>query len=209
MSQAPETDPRGSVKSPLDLAGGLFLVVLAVIGFAGAFNLPTGTLSGIGSGLLPKTLAVLVAAFGVLLIVHAFLFEGDRLEQWHLRGPLFVLGGVVVFALLIRGSTLTFGDIFGIPVLATVKVPGLGLIVAGPLAVIISAFADRSTRPVEIVVYAVVITLLSGLLFKEFLNLPIPFDPMGLIPAPIDNAYAGARSAILLGIAAVKNLFTF
>jgi hypothetical protein len=209
MSQAPETGPRGSVKSPLDLAGGLFLVVLAVIGFAGAFNLPTGTLSGIGSGLLPKTLAVLVAAFGVLLIVHAFLFEGDRLEQWHLRGPLFVLGGVVVFALLIRGSTLTFGDIFGIPVLATVKVPGLGLIVAGPLAVIISAFADRSTRPVEIVVYAVVITLLSGLLFKEFLNLPIPFDPMGLIPAPIDNAYAGARSAILLGIAAVKNLFTF
>ncbi|HEY7552134.1 MAG TPA: hypothetical protein VH913_21740, partial [Hyphomicrobiaceae bacterium] len=68
MSQAPETDPRGSVKSPLDLAGGLFLVVLAVIGFAGAFNLPTGTLSGIGSGLLPKTLAVLIAAFGVLLI---------------------------------------------------------------------------------------------------------------------------------------------
>jgi hypothetical protein len=209
MSQAPETGPGGPVKSPLDLAGGLFLVALAVIGFAGAFNLPTGTLSGIGSGLLPKTVAVLIAAFGVLLIVHAFLFEGDRLEQWHLRGPLFVLGGVVAFALFIRGSTLTFGDIFGIPVLATVKVPGLGLIVAGPLAVIISAFADRSTRPVEIVVYAVVITLLSGLLFKEFLNLPIPFDPAGLIPAPIDSAYAGARSAILYGLAAIKNLFTF
>jgi hypothetical protein len=209
MSQAPETGPRGSVKSPLDLAGGLFLVVLAVIGFAGAFNLPTGTLSGIGSGLLPKTLAVLIAVFGVLLIVHAFLYEGDRLERWHLRGALFVLGGVVVFALFIRGSTLIFGDIFGIPVLATVKVPGLGLIVAGPLAVIISAFADRSTRPVEIVVYAVAITLLSGLLFKELLNLPIPFDPAGLIPAPVDNAYAEARSAILHGFAAVKNLFTF
>ena len=209
MSQAPETGPRGSVKSPLDLAGGLFLVALAVIGFAGAFNLPTGTLSGIGSGPVPQTVEVLIAAFGVLLIANAFLYEGDRLEQWHLRGPLFVLGGVVAFALLIRGSTLTFGDIFGIPVLATVKVPGLGLIVAGPLAVIISAFADRSTRPVEIVVYAVVITLLSGLLFKEFLNLPIPFDPAGLIPAPIDNAYAGARSVILHGVAAVKNLFTF
>ncbi|MBO0763552.1 MAG: tripartite tricarboxylate transporter TctB family protein [Hyphomicrobiaceae bacterium] len=209
MSQAPQTGSRGPVKSPLDLAGGLFLLALAVIGFAGAYNLPTGTLSGIGSGLLPKTLALLIAAFGLLLIVHAFLYEGDHLEQWHLRGPLYVLGGVVVFALLIRGSTLTFGGIFGVPVLATVKVPGLGLIVAGPLAVIVSAFADRTTRPVEIVVYSLVITLLSGLLFKEFLNLPIPFDPVGLVPASIDNAYAEVRSAILHGLATFKNLFTF
>jgi hypothetical protein len=209
MSQAPQTGPRGSVKSPLDLAGGLFLLALAVIGFAGAFNLPTGTLSGIGSGLLPKTLAVLIACFGLLLIMHAFLYEGDRLEQWHLRGPLFVLGGVVVFALLIRVSELHFGGILGIPLLATVKLPGLGLIAAGPLSVIISAFADRTTRPVEIVVYSVIITLLSGLLFKEFLNLPIPFDPVGLIPAPIDSAYEEARSAILHGLSAVKNLFTF
>jgi hypothetical protein len=209
MSQAPRTGPRGPVRSPLDFAGGLFLLVLAVVGFAGAFNLPTGTLSGIGSGLLPKTLAVLIAAFGVLLVVQGFLFEGDSLEQWHLRGPVYVLGSVVVFALVIRGSTLNFGGILGIPLLATVKVPSLGLIIAGPLAVIIAAFADKSTRPVEIVVYSVVITLLSGLMFKELLNLPIPFDPAGLIPAPIDDAYAGTRSAIIHGLAAIKNVFAY
>src|SRR5262245_47977129 len=99
---------RGLVKSPLDCAGGVFLLALAALGFAGAFNLPTGTLSGIGSGLLPKTVAILVAAFGVLLIAQSLLFEGDTLERWHLRGPVFVLGAVVVFALLIRGSTLNF-----------------------------------------------------------------------------------------------------
>jgi hypothetical protein len=204
-----EADTRGPVKSPLDFAGGLFLLAIAVLGFGGAFNLPTGTLSGIGSGLLPKTLAVLVGAFGVLLMVQGLLFEGDRLERWNLRGPVFVLGAVLVFALLIRGSTLNFGGILGIPLLATVKVPGLGLVVAGPLAVIISAFADKSTRPVEIVVYAVIITMLSGLMFKELLNLPIPFDPAGLIPAPIDDGYAGVRSAIVHGIAAIKNLFAY
>ena len=180
-----------------------------MLGFGGAFNLPTGTLSGIGSGLLPKTLAVLVGAFGVLLMVQGLLYEGDRLERWNLRGPVFVLGAVLVFALLIRGSTVNFGGVLGIPLLATVKVPGLGLVVAGPLAVIISAFADKSTRPVEIVVYAVIITMLSGLMFKELLNLPIPFDPAGLIPAPIDDGYAGARSAIVHGIAAIKNLFAY
>jgi hypothetical protein len=204
MSRAQES---GAVRSPVDLAGGVFLLALAALGFAGGFNLPTGTLSGIGSGLLPKTVAVLIGAFGVLLIVQGLLFEGSRLEQWHLRGPVYVLGSVLVFALLIRGSTLNFGGVLGIPLLATIKVPGLGLIVAGPLAVIVSAFADKSTRPAEIAIYSVVITLLCGLLFKEALNLPIPFDPAGLIPEPINSVYAGAKSAIAHTFGLAKNLF--
>ena len=201
-----EASSRGLARSPLDVAGGLFLLALAVLGFAGGFNLPTGTLSGIGSGLLPKTVAVLIGAFGVLLIVQGLLFEGDRLEQWHLRGPVFVLGAVVLFALVIRGSTLNFGGIFGIPVLASVKLPGLGLIVAGPLAVIVSSFAERSTRPLEVVLFAVVMTVLSGILFKELLNLPIPFDPAGLVPEPLYTAYTGTKSAIAHAVVAIKNL---
>jgi hypothetical protein len=197
---------RGLVKSPLDVAGGLFLLALAVIGFAGGFNLPTGTLSGIGSGLLPKSVAILIGVFGVLLIVQGLLVEGDRLEQWHMRGPVFVLGAVVLFALIIRGSTLNFGGIFGIPVLATVKIPGLGLVVAGPLSVIVSSFAEKSTRPLEIAIFAVVMTLLCGLLFKELLNLPIPFDPSGLVPEPLNAAYAGFKSAIASAFGAAKNL---
>src|SRR5262245_1084244 len=204
-----EASSSGLVRSPLDVGGGLFLLALAVLGFGGGFNLPTGTLSGIGSGLLPKSVAVLIAAFGVLLIVQGLLFQGDRLEQWHLRGPVFVLGAVVLFAIVIRGSTLNFGGILGFPLLASIKVPGLGLIVAGPLAVIVSSLAEKSTRLLEIVVFAVVMTLVCGVLFKELLNLPIPFDPVGLIPAPVDNAYAAAKTAIVHGLAAVKNLFTF
>jgi hypothetical protein len=46
-------------------------------------------------------------------------------------------------------------------------------------------------------------------MFKELLNLPIPFDPAGLIPAPIDDGYAALRSAISHGIAAIKNLFAY
>ena len=46
--------------------------------------------------------------------------------------------------MLIRGSTLKFGGSLGIPLLFSVKVPALGLIVAGPLAVLVSAFADAT-----------------------------------------------------------------
>jgi Tripartite tricarboxylate transporter TctB family len=205
MSREPA--PRGLVKSPLDVAGGLFLLALAVIGFAGGFNLPTGTLSGIGSGLLPKTVALLIGAFGVFLVVQGLLVDGDSLEKWHLRGPVFVLGAVLLFAMVIRGSTLNFGGVLGVPVLASVQVPALGLIVAGPLAVIVSALAEKSTRPLEIVVFATVMTVLSGILFKELLNLPIPFDPAGLVPESINAGYVGIKSAIAHAFAAAKNLF--
>src|SRR5262245_66047802 len=119
MTSQSARDRAGPVRSPLDLAGGLFLIGLAALGFAGGYNLPFGTLSGIGSGLLPKVVVTLVAAFGVLLIAQAFVFDGDRVERWHLRGPVFVLGAVLVFAMLIRGSTLTLGGFAGLPAVAS------------------------------------------------------------------------------------------
>jgi hypothetical protein len=209
-SQAPgnpaDDGRRGAIKSPLDFGGGLFLIAIAALGFGGAFDLPFGKLSGIGSGLMPKVVAVLVGAFGALLVAQALILEGDRLERWHLRGPIFVLGAVLVFAVVIRGSNLNFGGFAGLPVLATVKIPALGLVVAGPLAVMIASLADPGTRPREIAVFAVVMTLLSGLLFKELLNLPIPFDPAGLIPDPVNSAYVGVKSAIGQVFAGIKNL---
>jgi putative tricarboxylic transport membrane protein len=206
MSQPPEVRPRGLVKSPFDFAGGLFLLGLAALGFAGGFNLPTGTLSSIGSGLVPKAVAVMVAAFGALLVVQALLVEGDRLERWHLRGPVFVLGAVCVFAMVTRGSTLSFGGFAGIPYVGSIDIPPLGLIVSGPLTVVISSLAAKDTKPKEIAVYAVVLTLVCGLLFKELLNLPIPYDPAGLVPEPINDAYAGAKSAVNHAFEIVKNL---
>jgi hypothetical protein len=204
---APATDSRGLVKSPFDLAGGLFLLGLAALGLAGGFNLPFGTLSGIGSGLMPRVVSIMVGAFGILLIVQAFLIHGDRLERWHLRGPVFVLGAVLAFAMVIRGSTLNFGGFWGIPLVASVRVPPLGLIVAGPLAVIIASFADKDTRLGEIMIFAVVLLLLSGLLFKEMLNLPIPFDPAGIIPSFINDAYVGLKQGISRFFVGIRNLF--
>ncbi len=141
-----------------------------------------------------------------MLVIQAFLAEGERLERWHLRGPVFVLGAVLVFAVVIRGSTLNLGGLAGIPVIASVKVPPLGLIIAGPLAVIVSGFASDETRFLEIAVFGVVMTLLSGLLFKELLGLPIPFDPAGIVPDFVNHAYEGIRSAVGQVISSIKQL---
>src|SRR5262245_66124826 len=97
------------IKSQLDLAAGLLLIGLALIGYFGSLGLRFGQLTSVGPGLLPRSVAVLIGAFGAGLVLMSFLSVGPRLERWHLRGPFFVLGSVVVFALTIRGSTLTLG----------------------------------------------------------------------------------------------------
>jgi hypothetical protein len=176
MTEAPSDRAQSSspIRSPVDFAGGLFLIAIAAVGYLGAFTLPFGQLSGIGSGLLPKVVAVLVAAFGVVLLLQSLVASSDRLEAWAVRGSIMVLGSVVVFAFTIR----TFG-----------------LVVAGPLCFIVAALADRDTRPVVVVVSAIVATIACGFLFKEVVNLPIPFDPMSIL-GPLHAPYEALKAAI-------------
>jgi putative tricarboxylic transport membrane protein len=150
-----------------EVAAGLFMIGLAAVAWIGGYGLNFGQLSGIGPGLMPKVTATIVAVFGLMLILQGFTSVRDKMEAWSVRGMFFVLGAVLVFAAAVRP---------------------LGLLVAGPLAVIISGLADKDSRIVELVIYAIVMTMLCGLMFKEALGLPIPFDPLGLM-GPLNDLY--------------------
>jgi Tripartite tricarboxylate transporter TctB family len=169
---------RGLLKSPQDFAAGLFLLVFAIILYSQAYQLKFGQLRGIGPGLMPQVTALLLALAGVALVVQSFVSHGSKLDRWSLRGPLFVLGAVCLFAATIRGASFTS---MTLPYLGTIPlnitIPSLGLVVSGPLAVIVSGFADKDTRWFELLVYAVVITTLCIGLFKFALRLPIPLAP--------------------------------
>ena len=104
----------------------------------------------------PKGLAVLLGLLGALLVLDAVLEGGLPLERWSIRGPLFVLGALVAFGLTIRP---------------------LGLVVAGPLAVVISAFASNEVRWGETLVFGALMTAFCIALFKFALGLPIPLAP--------------------------------
>ncbi len=150
---------RGLLKSPQDFGAGVFLLAIAALGFFGGFNLSSGTLNAIGPGMVPKAVAVMVAAFGVFLILQSLLVKGELLERWSIRQPFFVLGAVLLFALTIRP---------------------FGLVVAGPLAMIVSSFAEPGTKLATIVIYAVIMTVFCVILFKILLGLPIPILPAGI-----------------------------
>jgi putative tricarboxylic transport membrane protein len=143
----------GIFKSTQELGAGLFLIAVALLGFYLALELPRGTLRAMGPGMLPQSLAVLVALGGVGLVLTSIFSEGPALERWSLRGPFFIFGGIVIFSLLIR----TFG-----------------LAVAGPVSMIFGTMASTEFNWKEATIFSIVLTAVCILLFKTLLRLPIP-----------------------------------
>jgi putative tricarboxylic transport membrane protein len=144
---------RGRVRSPRDLLAGACLVALALFALLGGARLEGGTLRAMGPGMLPRAVASAIGVAGLLLVGFAFLRRGPPLGRWPVRGPLFITLAVVAFALTIRS---------------------VGLVVAGPLVVLVSGAAASDVRPRELVVFAVVMTALCVGLFRYVLGLPIP-----------------------------------
>ena len=145
-----------SLKGPQDFAAGIFIICIATVGIVGSLGLNYTTSTGVGPGMMPKSTGTILVALGLVLIINSLFRRGQGLDRWSIRGLVFVLGSALVFAWTIRP---------------------LGLIVAGPLAVIISAFADRDTRIIEVMIFGFGMTFACIALFSWGLGLPIPIWP--------------------------------
>lgn len=154
------------VRSTQDLAAGIFMIALAALALILSSDLPSGTLRQLGPGMLPKAFAWICAALGALVVLNSFRFNGERLSGISFRNVLFVMGGVCVFALTIRG--FDFGPI---------SIPSLGLLVSGPLVMLIAGMAADDRRPVELLIFTACMSAACIALFKYGLNLPIPLAP--------------------------------
>jgi putative tricarboxylic transport membrane protein len=141
------------VRAPRNLAAGLGLIALAGVALQATARLDVGRLRAMGPGMLPRSVAALVALSGLLLVAASFLRDGPPLGRWRLRGPLLVSLAVLGFAATIRS---------------------VGLVVAGPLVVIVGGAAAPDFRWKELVAFAVVVTAACVALFRYALGLPIP-----------------------------------
>ncbi|MDR2240663.1 MAG: tripartite tricarboxylate transporter TctB family protein [Zoogloeaceae bacterium] len=140
-----------------NLLGGLLMIAIAVIAVVQGSALSIGSLRHIGPGMVPMTLAAFLGLIGVVLILSWWRGrERVGTGRWPLRGPVFILGAAVVFGLTVRP---------------------LGLSVAGPLLVVIAAFASAETRWKEIIIFSVCMMLFCLGLFRYALTLPIPVAP--------------------------------
>lgn len=144
---------RRAIRAPQDLVAGLALIAFAGFVIWAVSGLRQGTLLVTGPAMVPRWVAVAIGILGLVHVALAFLRDGAPLERWHLRGPVFVGGGMIAFALAINS---------------------LGFAVAAPLAMLIGSFAMPSMPRVELAVFTAGLTIFCLLLFRYLLDQPIP-----------------------------------
>ncbi len=72
------SERRVAVASPQDFAAGAFLIALGAFAFWAAGDLRMGTLRSMGPGMLPKSLAVITAGLGVILLLQSLKVAAPR-----------------------------------------------------------------------------------------------------------------------------------
>ena len=147
------------IKSEKDFWSGLMFLLVG-IGFAiGAMNYSFGSSARPGPAYFPFGLGVLTAILGALLLFKALTIEsegGDKIGDWAWK-PLCVIVGAVA----------SFGWVL----------PHLGMFIALPILVIVSALAGDEFHLKDAIINAIVLTIGSWVIFIWGLNLIIPLWP--------------------------------
>lgn len=147
------------IKSQKDFWSGLMFIAVGV-GFAwGALNYSFGSSARPGPAYFPFGLGVLLAVLGALVLFKALTIEvegGDPIGAWAWK-PL----GIIAL------SVASFGWIL----------PHLGMVIALPILVIISAWAGDEFHWGEALLNAAILTGFSWVIFIWGLSLTIPLWP--------------------------------
>jgi len=144
------------VRAPQDYYGGLVLVLLATFALVASAELPGQRGFAFGPGTAPRLFATLLAACGIGILILGAVSDGPAIEKYKLRGPIYVIGAICLFAAMIRP---------------------LGLVVSSFLTFVLAIMGSSEMKWVESVVGAVVMTLFCVLLFVYLLNLPFQLWP--------------------------------
>lgn len=163
------TTPRESAKqstdrrrlAPQDILGGLAMIAIGLYALWLISGLATGQAMRMGPGYIPRLLCWLVIGFGAIVVVTGFVKgQGKRIESWSLRGPIFLLGSIILFGLIVRP---------------------LGIAISAFVVVVFGSFASREARPVEVIIYGVILAAFCSLLFRVGLGLSLEIWPRFLI----------------------------
>jgi putative tricarboxylic transport membrane protein len=148
------------VKGPQDFVGGIVLCAVALFALWASSDLQGMHGFSFGAGTAPRMFATLLLGLGVAITVVGIVSDGPGVAHYSWRGPLFVMAGILFFAMAIRP---------------------LGLIVSGLATFLISALGSDETRWVEAVVVGVCLTIGCAFLFPYILGLPMPLFPRFLV----------------------------
>lgn len=141
-----------------DFWSGILFIAMGAAGLWIGRGYPRGTLSQMGPGFFPYAISVALVAIGMTIVLQAVRAggTGERLGSWPWQALVMVLGGMILFGVLVQ--------IFGI-------------VIAAAAVILLPGFATREARPLELVVFAAVLVTLSVLVFVYGLGLNFRIFP--------------------------------
>jgi hypothetical protein len=90
------------VRAPQDYYGGIVLMMLATLAFIASADLPGQRGFAFGPGTAPRLFAILLFGLSLAVTIVGVTIAGPRIEPYKLRGPLWVLCAILLFAMIIR-----------------------------------------------------------------------------------------------------------
>jgi hypothetical protein len=142
------------IRNPRDFWAGAIYLALAIVVIWVGRNYQQGTSARMGPGYFPAVLGSILALFGVVSMVRSFIRPGEPIEPMAWKPLVLVLGSVVLFGILLDR---------------------LGLLIALPCLIIVSALASRNSR-LDVTSVAALIGLVAfcALVFIKGLGVPMP-----------------------------------
>ncbi|HEX7229667.1 MAG TPA: tripartite tricarboxylate transporter TctB family protein [Candidatus Binatia bacterium] len=141
------------IRSPKDFWAGLIYILFGSVAIFVGRDYPIGTAFRMGPAFFPTILGGLLCVIGALSVIRSFINVGDAIGRFAIKGLILVTGSIFVFGFLVRE---------------------LGVAVALPILVIISAYASTKFRWGATLVMAVGLTVFCVLVFLKGLGIPLP-----------------------------------
>jgi hypothetical protein len=140
------------IRNLRDFGSGVLFVAVGVAAIFLSRNYPLGSTFKMGPGYFPTALGTLLVVVGLLAIARSLIRSGAALEAIAWRRLAVILGGVLVFGLLMRGA---------------------GLVPAIVALVVIATQASQHTHWKTTLGLALGLSVFSVVVFVKLLGLPI------------------------------------
>lgn len=155
------------MKSQKDFFSGAMFIVVGIAFAIGASNYSVGSGAKMGPGYFPLILGVLLTFLGAVIAFKALVTptsDGDKIGAFAWKPLFFIILANLVFGACIGG-------------LPAVGLPPLGLILGIFLLTIIAAYGGDEFRIKEVMVLAVILSVISYMAFIVLLKLQFPVWP--------------------------------
>ncbi|MDF2114325.1 tripartite tricarboxylate transporter TctB family protein [Roseiarcaceae bacterium H3SJ34-1] len=145
-----------NIRAPKDFWSGLFFTAVGMFFVAVASGYRLGDMHRLGPGMFPVLVGSLMALLGFFLAGRSLVMDGEPVARLHRRSVGIGLLSVVAFGIALRP---------------------LGLVPSIVILVLVSSFAGKDVRIIETIVLALVLALLSVVVFVWVVGMEVPLWP--------------------------------